>query len=61
VAEVPTVAYELSRDALDEIETHDPAASTAFHAAIIRGLGDRMEYQNGLLTALLDRSEETRI
>jgi SulP family sulfate permease len=53
VAEVPTVAYELSRDALDTIESHDPAAATAFHAAIIRGLGDRMEYQNGLLMTLL--------
>ena len=53
VAEVPTVAYELSRDGLDEIEAQEPAASTAFHAAVIRGLGDRMEYQNGFLTALL--------
>lgn len=54
VAEVPTIAYELSRDDLDAIEAHDPAASTAFHGAVIRGLGDRMEYQNGLLTALLE-------
>lgn len=53
VAEVPTVSYELSRDDLDALEANDPAASTAFHAAIIRGLGDRMEYQNGLLTSLL--------
>ena len=54
VAEIPTIAYELSRDALDIIESEHPVASTWFHAAIIRRLADRLEYQNELLATLLE-------
>ena len=54
VAEVPTVAFELSRDALDIIESQHPIESTGFHAAIIRFLAERLEYQNELLSTLLE-------
>jgi SulP family sulfate permease len=53
VAEVPTVAFAFSRDALDIIEAEHPIASTWFHAAIVRTLSDRLNYQNGLISKLL--------
>jgi SulP family sulfate permease len=44
VAETPTVAHALSRDALDVIEGTDPILATWFHAAIVRTLADRIGY-----------------
>lgn len=53
IAEMPTVAFVLSRDALDVIETEHPIEATGFHATVIRALGDRLEYQNDLVATLL--------
>jgi sulfate permease, SulP family len=52
VAEMPCVVYALTRDALDAIEATDPVAATAFHAAIVRTLADRLEHQNGLIASM---------
>ncbi len=51
VAEIPSVAYALTRDALDVIEAHDPIAGLAFHACVVRALAERLERQNELLAA----------
>jgi SulP family sulfate permease len=49
IAESPTVAHVFSRDALDAVEGGDPILATWFHAAIIRALADRLEYQPALV------------
>jgi SulP family sulfate permease len=53
VAEIPTVAFALTRDALDAIEAEHPDAATALHAAIIRLLSDRLAHQTELVSTLL--------
>jgi sulfate permease, SulP family len=51
IAETPTVAHALSRDALDVIEGSDPILATWFHAAIVRTLADRIGYHIALEAA----------
>jgi SulP family sulfate permease len=48
IAESPTVAHVLTRDALDIVEMTDPHLTTWFHAAIVRTLADRLAYQTGV-------------
>jgi sulfate permease, SulP family len=51
IAETPTIAHALSRDALDVIEGTDPILATWFHAAIVRTLADRLGYHIALAAA----------
>ncbi len=51
VAEMPTVVYALSREALEEIERVDPPAAMAFHASIVRSLADRVDHQNDFIAS----------
>jgi SulP family sulfate permease len=52
VAEMPAVAYALSRDALEGIEAVDPRAAMVFHAAIVRSLADRIDHQNDFIASM---------
>jgi SulP family sulfate permease len=51
VAELPTVAHVLSRDALDVIEAQTPLLASWFHASIVRTLADRLAYQTDLVVS----------
>jgi sulfate permease, SulP family len=52
VAEMRSVVYALTREALDRIEAEDPLAARAFHAEIVRSLADRLEHQNGVIASM---------
>jgi len=53
VAEGPTIAYRLTRDAFDRMQEKDPEAAAALHKLIIRLLSDRLEFANREISALL--------
>ncbi|HTU70215.1 MAG TPA: SulP family inorganic anion transporter [Candidatus Baltobacteraceae bacterium] len=52
VAETATVVYALGREGLHGIETADPTAAMAFHAAIVRLLADRIDHQNEVIASM---------
>ncbi len=54
VAEKPTIAYALTRDALDAMESEDPLVATAFHGAVVRSLAAIVEQQNDVIASMAD-------
>lgn len=54
VADMPTITYFLSQEALEKIEEEDPNLATVFHKFMVRFLGQRLVYNHIRLKALLD-------
>jgi len=53
IAEQPTIAYRLTRDAYQRMQAEDPKIVAAFHRLIVRVLSDRLEVANREIAALL--------
>lgn len=51
-AEKPSVVYVFHRPAFLKMENDDPALAAAFHAAIVRTLADRLEFESGMVASL---------
>jgi len=52
IADLPTTAYLLTGQALDEIQQHDPDLAAAFHQMIARQISARLVQANRALSAL---------
>jgi SulP family sulfate permease len=55
IADLPTTAYQLTRQALDEIQHHDPELTAAFHQMIARQVSERLVQTNRGISALLGK------
>lgn len=53
IAEQPTVAYRLTRQAFERMQAENPTTASAFHRLIVRVLSDRLEFANREIAALL--------
>ncbi len=53
IADVPTIAYRITRTRLDEMAHADPALCAAFQALIIRVLSDRVKFATDEVEALM--------
>lgn len=54
IADMPTIAYFLSREALSKMEDEDPNLATAFHKFMVTFVGKRLLSSNVTLQALMD-------
>jgi SulP family sulfate permease len=52
VAEKDSIVHVLTGDAFGKIEREDPTLAAAFHAAMVRTLADRLEFENRMVAAL---------
>lgn len=52
LAEQPSIVHVLTRDAFEKMEREDPALAAAFHAAIVRTLADRLEFESAMVASL---------
>ncbi len=51
-ADQPTIAYRLTREALDQMEKDDPSLAYAFHKLVIRTLATRLDFANREVASL---------
>ena len=51
-ADQPTIAYRLTREAMDHMEKDDPALAYAFHKLVIRTLATRLDFANREVASL---------
>lgn len=52
LAERPSVVHMLTRESFENMERDDPALAAAFHAAIVRTLADRLEFESAMVASL---------
>lgn len=52
IAEKPSVVHVLRREAFRELEREDPVLAATFHAAIVRTLADRLEFESAMVASL---------
>ena len=51
-ADKPSIVYVLKRESFEEMEREDAALAAAFHAAIVRTLADRLEFESAMAASL---------
>jgi SulP family sulfate permease len=51
-ADLPTVAYRLSQEAMTRMEKDDPTLAYAFHKMVIRTLAARVDFANREVASL---------
>ena len=52
LAERPSIVHVLTREAFEKMERDDPVLAVAFHAAIVRTLADRLEFESAMVASL---------
>lgn len=52
LAERPSTVHVLTREAFEKMERDDPSLAAAFHAAIVRTLADRLEFESAMVASL---------